>query len=61
MFSGSPRVTSCYRCQGKVCENREWDLPKGVREYLCLNCGDRYWISLSDLHWVKALFTVHQN
>ncbi len=26
-----------------------WDLPHQVREYFCVNCGERFWVDISTL------------
>jgi len=53
-------MSQCYRCQGVMAEDRQWDLPTGFREFCCVNCGDRYWINLQISAW-QVLHLVSQN
>jgi len=41
----------CGKCQGKLFQDRMFDLPKNYVEYFCLNCGRRYWLDLARLVW----------
>jgi len=47
-----------------MAENREWDLPGSLKEYACVNCGDRFWINLT-VNSLKALanclYPIYQN
>ncbi len=51
----------CTRCKGIMTEDHQWDLPGSLREYCCLNCGDRFWINLGLGSWVQGLHLVYQN
>ena len=37
----------CFRCRGFVAEEIAYDLPAGFREFVCLNCGNRFWLNLN--------------
>lgn len=54
---------TCTRCNGNLFEERVYDLPKHLREFCCINCGERFWFDLSlvRLSWGKKLFCIYPN
>lgn len=58
---GVKTVERCSRCEGIVAEDRQWDLPGGLREFCCLNCGDRYWINLCIFGGYRSFLAVYPN
>ena len=42
-------MNRCIRCQGKLIEEKMFDLPRHFLEFYCLNCGARFWINMMDL------------
>lgn len=37
---------TCFKCDGTVCQDKMYDLPKTYREYYCVNCGERFWVDM---------------
>jgi late competence protein required for DNA uptake (superfamily II DNA/RNA helicase) len=34
----------CTKCRGHMIREEWFDLPGGIYEFFCLNCGERVWI-----------------
>lgn len=37
---------TCYRCLCRMIPEPMWDLPRKIREFFCIHCGERYWIQV---------------
>lgn len=51
----------CVKCRGQMLEDRVYDLPKNLREYCCMNCGQRLWFTIMVPNWEQKLYKVYDN
>ena len=39
----------CLKCEGRLCKDKMWDVPRRYEEWFCINCGGRYWLDTEKL------------